>query len=188
MHITLVILGILSLILSGFMLIYYGYLFRKTDHDVSFFISAAIILIVMNLFTNMASTTIEITPEGTITSYGAKVLTFLYLILAVLGLGAGFLIDKDASVDFYTSIGTWCVSTFTDTALVGWKLLSFIIAPAGIVLYFVFYKSNHELSLVCGKAGIWGLLLWVVLIWMIFGTLSGSKEITTAAVTLTQIL
>lgn len=147
-------LGIVSLFLTGFMLIYYAYLFRNTDHDVSFFISVGVISMVMNLFTNM--------------SEGARVLSVLYLIIAAAFLGLGWAVSAEGSVGFYTSIGPWWVKTFTDKN-VALNLVSFILAPVGIVLFFVNYKSNRELALSCGKAGIWGLLIWLILIWMIFG-------------------
>lgn len=152
-------LGIISLFLTAFMLIYYAYLFRETDHDVSFFISVGIISVIMNLCTNMSA--------------GAQVLSVLYLIIAVAFLGIGWAISVSDSIGFYTSIGPWFKATFTDTSLLVWKLLSFIIAPVGIVLYFVYYNSNRELAKVCGKAGMWGLLVWILLIWMIFGIISG---------------
>lgn len=148
-------IGIITLFLTAFTIAYYSYLFRNTDHDVSFFISVGFISFVMNLFTNA--------------SESACVLSILYLIIAVAFIALGWAVDVDGSIGFYTSIGPWCKATFTETAVIGWKLLSFLIAPAGIVLYFVYYKSNNELARTCGKAGLWGLLLWIILLWAILG-------------------
>lgn len=150
-------IGIVTLFLTAFMMIFYAYLDRNTDHDVSFFLSVGVISMIMNLFTNG--------------SEGAQVLSVVYLVVALAGLGLGFAVSIEGSVGFYTSIGPWFKNTFTDSATLLWKLLSFILAPVGIVLFFVFYQSDRERALICGKAGIWGLLVWLLLLWMILGIL-----------------
>lgn len=147
-------LGIVTLVLMAFVMIYYGYLARNTDHDVSFFLSVGIIMMVMNLCSN--------------SSESARVLAWLYLIVAIAFIGIGFAISVSDTVDFYKSIGPWFVATFKGQ-YIGYQILSFVLAPVGIVLYFVFHKSNEELAAVCGKNGMWGLLVWVLLIWAISG-------------------
>ncbi len=155
-------IGIVTLLLTSFMIAYYGYLFKNTDHDVSFFLSVGIISIVMNLFTNMSA--------------GAAVLSVVYLVVALVFLGVGFAIDLNGSIAFYTSIGGWFKRVFaTDTLL--WTLLSFILSPVGIILFFVFYNSNHERALLCGKAGLWGLLIELLLLWAILGLVSGINSV-----------
>lgn len=150
------VLGIVSLFLTSYMLIYYAYLFRNTDHDVSFFLSVGIIFMIMNLFTNMGQ--------------GSRVLSVLYLVVSAAFIAAGWLVDADASKAFYTSIGPWFKAEFKDEHI-GLKALSFAIAPAGIVLYFVNYKNKREVAEKCGVCGAWGLLIWVLLLWMILGIL-----------------
>ncbi len=153
------IIGIVTLFLTSFMLAYYGYLFKHTDHDVSFFLSVGIISIVMNLFTNMSAS--------------AAVLSVLYLVVALVFLGVGFAIDAHGSIAFYSSIGGWFGKVFGDGENLVWTLLSFVLSPVGIVLFFVFYRSSRERALVCGKAGLWGLLIELLLVWMILGLVSG---------------
>lgn len=149
------ILGIVSLFVTAFMLIFYAYLDAHTDHDVSFFLSVGLISMFMNLCTNM--------------SESVRVLSVVYLIIAVAFLALGCAVSLEGTKEFYTSIGPWFGKTFSDSETLGWKLLSFLLAPAGIVLFFVYYKSNRERARLCGRAGLFGLLVWVVLIWMIFG-------------------
>ena len=156
-------IGIVTLFLTSFMVIYYGYLFKNTDHDVSFFFSVGIISIVMNLFTNMSAS--------------AAVLSILYLIIALVFLGVGFAIDLHGSIAFYSSIGGWFKKVFCDAATLPWTLLCFILSPVGIVLFFVFYNSDHERALLCGKAGIWGLFIELLLVWMVLGLVSGINSI-----------
>lgn len=152
-------IGIITLLLTGFMLVYYAYLFRNTDHDVSFFISVGIISMVMNLFTN--------------SSAAAMGLSILYLIVALAGIGLGWVVDANGSKAFYTSIGPFFKNEFSGP-LVLWKVLSFALPPVGIVCYFVFYKTEKERALACGNCGLWGLLLWVLLIWAIIGIIQGA--------------
>ena len=149
------VLSVITLPLTIFVLIYYAYLFRHTDHDVSFFLSVSLISVIMNLFTNAG---------------GTYELGILYLVLAVLFIGLGFAVDAQASVKFYTSIGPWFKKTFTNTKLLGWQALSFLF-PAGMALYFAWYKKEdkHELALECGKCSLWGLLCIAVLLWAILG-------------------
>ncbi len=146
--------GIITLFLTAFMMIFYGYLAKHTDHDVSFFFAVGIISIIMNLATNAA---------------GIYVLAWLYLVLALLFIGLGFVVSFHGSLGFYTSIGPWFMSLAKDVKLTGWKALSLIVFPAGGVLYFVWYKSKPELAAVCGKNCLWGILLWAFLLWMILG-------------------
>ena len=147
-------LGIITLILTVFTLIFYAYLDAHTERDVSFFLSVGIISMVMNLCTNAG---------------GVFALSVLYLIIAVAFLALGFAVSTSDTIAFYTSIGPWFKRTFTDTKLIGWKVLSFALFPAGIALYFVHYKNNREFARICGRCGIWGLLVWVILIWTILG-------------------
>lgn len=154
-------IGIVTLFLTGFMMIYYAYLFEHTDHDVSFFLSVGMISIVMNLFTNMSAS--------------AAVLSFVYLVIALAFLGLGFAVSVEGSVAFYTSIGPWFKRTFSDGATLVWKLLSFILSPVGIILFFVFYNSERDKAIICGKAGIWGLLVELLLLWAILGAVSGAS-------------
>ena len=149
------VLSVITLPLTIFVLFYYGYLFRHTDHDVSFFLSVSLISVIMNLFT---------------LSGGVYELGFLYLGLAVLFIGLGFAVDAQESINFYTSIRPWFKKTFTNTKLLGWQILS-LLFPAGAALYFVWYKDSekHELALECGKCALWGVLLIVVLLWTILG-------------------
>ena len=160
------VIGVITLFLTGFMIIYYGYLFKNTDHDVSFFFSVGIISMVMNLFTNMSAS--------------AAVLSILYLIIAVVFLGVGFAIDLQGSIAFYTSIGGWFQKVFGDTENLLWTLLCFILSPVGLVLFFVYYNSNHERALLCGKAGLWGLLVELLLLWAVLGLVSGIGSIDAA--------
>ena len=148
------IFGIATIILTVFVLIFYAYLDRHTERDVSFFLSVSIISLVMNLFTNGG---------------GIFGLCYLYLAIAVLFLGLGFAVSVQDTVGFYTSIGPWFKQTFTNKEVIGWQILSFLCFPAGIVLYFKWYKTNPVLAKFCGKCGIWGLLLWALLIWAILG-------------------
>ncbi len=153
----MLVLGIITLFLTAFMLIYYGYMARRTDHDVSFFLSVGIISMVMNLCSNG--------------SESARVLAWLYLGIAVVFLALGFAVSVQDTLGFYRSIGTWAKSTFTNTSLIGWQILSFVIAPVGIVLFFVNHRKDRDLADACGKMGMWGLLVWLLVIWMIVGIL-----------------
>lgn len=149
------VLSVITLFLTVFVLIFYSYLFRNTDHDVSFFLSVGIISIIMNLFTNGG---------------GIYELGFLYLGIAVVFLPLGFAVDKDATIAFYTSIGPWFKKTFSDTKLLGWQALS-LLFPAGAALYFMWYKDEgkHALALECGKCALWGLLFLALILWAILG-------------------
>ena len=150
----MVAVGVIPLILFVYTLIFYSYLANHSDHDVAFFLSVSLILLVMNLGTNAGGT------------FG---LAWLYLIVAALFIGVGFAVDKHASISFYQSIGPWFKSTFTDASTIGYKLLSFIVFPVGIVFYYTMYNSNRERALICGRCGLFGLLLWAVLLWAILG-------------------
>lgn len=147
-------LGVITLFLTGFMLVYYAYMANHTDHDVSFFLSVGVLSIVLNLSTNAGA------------FFG---IAWVYLIIAVAFLGIGFAVSASETIGFYTSIGPWFKAKFTDTKLIGWQILSLIVFPAGIVLYFVWYKSKPELARACGKSCLWGILLWALLLWMILG-------------------
>ena len=147
-------LGIVTLVLTCFMLVFYGYIDRHSDRDVSFFMSVGIISLVMNLFTNGG---------------GLFGLAWLYFIIALAFLGLGFAVSVPASVGFYTSIGPWFKATFTDRWSIGWRILSLVIFPVGIVLFFVWFESRPKLARMCGQAAIWGLLLCALLLWAILG-------------------
>ncbi len=154
-------LGIITLFLTGFMLIYYGYMAKNQERDVSFFLSVGIISMVMNLFTNSSAT--------------AVVLSVLYLIVALVFLGLGFAVNLETTLSFYKSIGPWFKKTFTDKETIGWNILSFCVAPAGIALYFVNHRKDRYFADRCGRLGMWGLLIWLLLIWMICGAVSGAS-------------
>lgn len=147
-------LGVITLILLVYSLIFYAYLANHSEHDVSFFMSVSLIMLVMNLCTNAS---------------GAFGLSWLYLVVALVFIGVGFAVDKDESIDFYKSVVPWFKTTFTDTALLGYRALSFIVFPAGMVFYFVKYNDNPALSRICGRCSLFGLLMWAVLLWMILG-------------------
>lgn len=150
----MVALGVITLVLLVFSLIYYSYLANNSDRDVSFFVSVSLILLVMNLATNASE------------FFG---IAFLYLIVSVLFIGLGFAVDKDESIAFYKSIGPWFKDTFTNTGLIGWEALSMIVFPAGITLYFVWYKNKPALARRCGGCSLWGILIWALLLWAILG-------------------
>ena len=147
-------LGIVTLFLTAFTIIYYAYLANHSDHDVSFFLSVSMLSMLINLCTNMG---------------GGNGLSVVYLIVAAVFLGVGFAVDLHETLAFYTSIGPWFKETFTNTKLIGWQILSMAICPAGIALYFVWYKDKPALAKVCGKCGIFGVLLLGLLLWMILG-------------------
>jgi len=147
-------LGVITLVLTGFMLIFYAYLSRNTDRDVSFFMSVGVLSFFINLCSNAG---------------GIFIMSYIYLVIAVAFLALGFAVDVHGTIGFYASIGPWFASTFTNTAKIGWQLLSFVLAPVGIVLFFVWYRSKRELAIECGKMGIWGILVWLILLWTILG-------------------
>ena len=150
----MVALGVITLFLTGYVLVYYAYLANHSERDVSFFLSVGLISMVMNLCTNAG---------------GVFGLAWLYLIIAVVFAGVGLAVDSVNSVAFYTSIGPWFKNTFTNAKLIGWQILSTIVFPAGIALHFALYGKDRETARACGKCGAWGLLLWGVLLWMILG-------------------
>ena len=152
--IFMVALGVITLFLTGFVLVYYAYIANHTEHDVSFFLSVGIISMVMNLCTNAG---------------GAFGLAWLYLVIAVAFIGVGFAVSVPETVGFYASIGPWFKKTFTNTKLIGWQILSAAVFPTGIALYFAWHKSKPELAKKCGQCGAWGLVLWGVLLWMNLG-------------------
>ena len=82
-------LGVITLILLVYSLIFYAYLANHSEHDVSFFMSVSLIMLVMNLCTNAS---------------GAFGLSWLYLVVALVFIGVGFAVDKDESIDFYKSV------------------------------------------------------------------------------------
>ncbi len=144
-----------TLVLTGFTILYYCYIANHTEeHDVSFFISVGLIFMVMNLCTNQGE------------FFG---IAWLYLVADLIFLGVGWLIDAQDSVGFYTSIGPWFKNTFSDGAVIGWKVLSFLVFPAGAVLYFVKYNSDATLAKTCGRAAFFGCLVWGLLLWAILG-------------------
>lgn len=151
-------LSVITLLLTAFTIVFYGYLFKKTEHSVSFFICVEMFAFVANLCTITA---------------GSWMIAILYLIVSAAFLGIGFAIDTRQTIAFYCGMGGWFKTTFTNTALIGWRVLSLLLPPAGVVLYFVWYKEKKELSHECGKMAIWGVLLWLVMIWLILAMISG---------------
>lgn len=156
------VIGFLTLLLTGFMLVYYAYLFRNTDHDVSFFISVGIIATIMNLLTNASA--------------GAMVLSVVYLIVSAAFIALGWAVDADGSKAFYCSIVPFFKEQLSGP-LALWRVLSFVIPPVGIVSYFVFHKSDKDRALACGNCGLWGLIVWLILIWAIVGGIQGANAL-----------
>lgn len=150
----MVALGIITLILTAFMMVFYGYLSKHTDRDVSFFLSVGIISMVMNLCTNAG---------------GIFVLAWVYLVIALAFIGLGFAVSTQGSIAFYTSIGPWFKAQFSDMKACGFNVLSAVCFPAGIALFFVNYNKNRAFGNACGKAALWGILLWALLLWAILG-------------------
>lgn len=148
-------LAVITLFLTGFTFVYYSYLSEHSEKDVSFFLSVSLISMVMNLCTNTGS--------------AAGGFGIVYLVIDVLFIGLGFLVDSDNTLSFYKSIGPWFKNTFSNTKLIGWQILSFIVFPAGLVLYFVDYKSQPALAKACGRCSAFGLLVWGLMLWMILG-------------------
>ena len=150
----MIALGVITLLLTSFMTVYYAYLSRHTDRDVSFFMSIGIISIVMNLCTNTA---------------GIFGLAWLYFAVALAFIGLGFAVSASGSIAFYTSIGPWLKAQFSDMKSCAFNALSAAVFPAGVILYFANYKKNREFACQCGRAALWGVLLWGLLLWMILG-------------------
>jgi hypothetical protein len=147
-------LGIVTLLLTGFVIVYYAYMASHTDRDVSFFLSVSILSMFMNLCTNTA---------------GFFAIAWLYLGIGVLFIGLGFAVGARETTAFYASIGPRLKSTFTDVKRIGWQTLSLVVFPAGIALYFVHYKKDFAHAKVCGRCALWGLLLWGLLLWTVLG-------------------
>ena len=147
-------LGIITLILTAYMLVFYGYLSKHTDRDVSFFMSVGVISMFMNLCTNTA---------------GKFGLAWAYLGVAILFIALGFAVSKEGSIEFYTSIGPWFKGQFSDMKQCGFNVLSAVCFPAGIALFFVNYKKDRAFGNACGKAALWGIVLWGLLLWAILG-------------------
>ena len=150
----MVALGIVTLVLTAYMMIFYGYLSRNTDRDVSFFLSVGIISMLMNLCTNAA---------------GIFGIAWLYFVIALAFIALGFAVSTSSTIGFYTSIGPWFKEQFSDMKACGYNVLSAVCFPAGIALYFVNYKKDLSFANACGKAALWGVLLWGLLLWAILG-------------------
>lgn len=150
----MVALGIITLLLTCYMMVYYAYLSRHTDRDVSFFMSVGVISIIMNLCTNAA---------------GKFGLAWLYLGVAILFIALGFAVSTQGSIGFYTSIGPWFKGQFSDLKQCGFNVLSAVCFPAGIVLYFVNHNKNRVFGNACGKAALWGIVLWGLILWAVLG-------------------
>lgn len=75
---------------------------------------------------------------------GILMIAILYLIVSAAFLGIGFAIDTRQTIAFYCGMGGWFKTTFTNTALIGWRVLSLLLPPAGVVLYFVWYKEKRN--------------------------------------------
>ncbi len=153
-------LNVLSLLILGFMLVFYGFMARNTENNVSFFLCVGMACFIANLCT---------------ISGGAWLAAILFLIVGIAFLALGFAVNRHKTLAFYTSIGPWFKKTFTNTRMIGWQILSMAVPPAGGALYFVWYKNEdkHDISLQCGKNALWGLLLWLMLIWLIVGMING---------------
>ncbi len=153
-------LNVLSLLVLGFMLIFYGFMANRSENNVSFFLCVGLICFIANLCT---------------ISGGAWLAAILFLIIGLGFLGLGFVVNRHKATEFYTSIGPWFKKTFTNKSLIGWQALSMIVPPAGAVLYFVWYKNEakHDVCLECGRNALWGILLWLCLIWLIVGMING---------------
>jgi len=147
-------LGVITLFLTAYMLIFYAYMARHAERDVSFFMGVGIISMIMNLCTNAG---------------GLFGIAWLYFVIALAFIGLGFAVSVKDAVGFYTSIGPWFRSTFSDMKLVGFEVLSAIVFPAGIAIYFAKYRSDRALALATGKSALWGIVLWGFLLWMILG-------------------
>ncbi len=148
------VLGVISLFLTAFVAIYYAYLHRHTERDVSFFFAVEFISIIMNFATNAGGV------------YG---LSWLYFIIDVAFIALGWAVSVEASIGFYKSIVPWFKQVFSNTSLIGWQILSLIVFPCGIALHFAWYRTKSELALECGKMAMWGILCWGFLLWMILG-------------------
>ncbi len=147
-------LGIIALFVTGFVFVYYSYLSNHGEKDVSFFLSVCIISLFMNLCTN----------DG-----GVFGLSVLYLVVDAVFIGVGFLVDLGETLNFYNSIGPWFQRTFTNMKLIGWQVLSAVLFPVGIGLYFGNYKDQPELAKECGKASALGFVLCMMLLWTVLG-------------------
>ncbi len=147
-------LGVITLFLTAYMLVFYAYIARHSERDVSFFMSVGIISMIMNLCTNAG---------------GLFSLAWLYFAIALAFIGLGFAVSVHDAIGFYTSIGPWFRSAFSNMKLVVLKVLSAIVFPAGAVIYFAKYRSDRTLALATGKSALWGIVLWGFLLWMILG-------------------
>ena len=105
----MIALGVITLLLTSFMTVYYAYLSRHTDRDVSFFMGIGISSIVMNLCTNTA---------------GIFGLAWLYFAVALAFIGLGFAVSTSGSIAFYTSIGPWLKAQFSDMKSCAFNALS----------------------------------------------------------------
>lgn len=150
----MVALGIVTLLLTSYMMVYYAYLARHTDRDVSFFMSVGLISMIMNLCTNVGG------------NFG---IAWLYFGIAILFIGLGFAVSTSGSIAFYTSIGPWFKTQFSDVKTAGFNALSAVVFPAGIALFFTYFKKDRVFANNCGKAALWGILLWGLLLWAILG-------------------
>jgi hypothetical protein len=154
--------SVLTLILTIFTLVFYGYMFRHTEHSVGFFLCVELYALIANFLTN---------------SSGFFSISILYLIISLAFLGIGFAINTKQTLTFYTSIGGWCKNLVADLPLFGWRMLSLFVPPAGIVLYFVWYRNPSKPALECGRMAIWGILLWLAVIWLVLGMISGTAAV-----------
>ncbi|MBO5045412.1 MAG: hypothetical protein J6C93_00905 [Clostridia bacterium] len=151
-------LSVITLLVTVFTIGYFTYMFHATENNVAFFLCVEIFAFVANLLT---------------ISSGAFTISILYLVASVAFLGIGFAINKKKTIAFYTGIGGWFKRIFTNKETFGWQILSFLLPPAGIALYFVNYKANRSRAEICGKMGLWGVILWVSVICLILGMISG---------------
>ena len=139
----MVALGVVTLLLTSYMMVFYAYLAKHTDRDVSFFMSVGIISIFMNLCTNAGG------------NFG---IAWAYFVIALAFIALGFAVSKSGSVAFYTSIGPWFKTQFSDLKSAGFNTLSAVVFPAGIALFFANYKKDRAFANACGKASRWAIL------------------------------
>lgn len=152
----MVFLNLLSLLVTAFVVAYFSFFSKKSDHSLSFFLCVSICMFIANLLTASAGG-------------GAYYAAIGYLIVDVIFLGLAFAVNAGEAVDCYKEFAVWGKRTFVGNQYLVLQLLSFFIFPAGIVLYFINYKKDNAKALTCGKCALWGIVFWASLIWFICG-------------------
>ena len=154
-----ILLSYVGLALTVVVMIYYCYIANHSDRDVSFFLSVLIISVVLNLVTL------------TIGTYG---LGWLYIAVAVVFFGVGFALSPAEAVGSFADFGRWLKHQFSAFKIWGFNVLCFIVFPVGIILYFVKHDKDRAFACQCGKASLWGIICWAILIWAIVGAVVGA--------------